>query len=135
MEFDKSHGITGAALFFAIVIPLSVATAVGYWVYYKWDGKFGQIRLGDGAPSLNQDSPFVTYPIAVLAGIVAVAKALPLLAMSVWRSARGYVPVGGGGQRTYASRQSFAARRGDYVGVVEDEDELLGADDEEGEEV
>jgi hypothetical protein len=128
-EFARKHSISGLGLFFAIIIPLAAAAAVGYWAYYKWDGKFGQIRLGDTGSSINRESPWISYPIAVLAAIVAVAGAIPLLAMSLWRSARGYLPIGG--QRTYASRSSFAARRGDYVGVVEDEDELLGVDDEE----
>jgi hypothetical protein len=37
-------------------------------------------------------------------------------------------------QRPYASRGAFAARRGDYVGVVDDEDELLGAEEIDGDE-
>lgn len=43
------------------------------------------------------------------------------------------MPVGRGG--AYTSRGNFAARRGEYSGVVEDEDELLGADDEGEEDV
>jgi hypothetical protein len=73
--------------------------------------------------------------------VVAVARATPLLVMSLWRSAKGYVPVGGSGSRgrfgvgggsgPYRSRDAFANRRQDYSQVVED-DELLGEDDEEG---
>lgn len=75
-------------------------------------------------------------PIAVIAGVVAIAKALPLLASSLWRNASGYVRLGRGRgyQRPYASRGSFAARRGDYAHVVDDEDELLGRDEGEDEE-
>lgn len=137
-EYQKKHGISGAALFFAIVIPLAAAAGIGYYVYSRWDGKFGQIRLGETvAPPegyFSRESPLVAVPIAVIAGIVAVARALPLLATSLWRSASGYMRVGRGRgyQRPYATRGSFAARRGDYTGLDDDEDELLGV--EEGEE-
>lgn len=76
----------------------------------------------------------------MVAGVVAVITALPLLVSSLWRSVSGYVRVPGGAssRRPYSSRDSFAARRNDYTGVVEDEDELLGTDDfdddEEGDE-
>ena len=74
-------------------------------------------------------------PIAIIAGVVAIAQALPLLATSLWRSASGHLRIGRGGQRPYASRGSFAARRGDYAHVVDDEDELLGIDEDEEDEV
>lgn len=139
-EYGEKHGISGIGLFFAIVIPLGLAAGAGYYAYTRWDGKFGQIRLGEGAGGsdgfLSRSSPLVTVPIAAIAGIVAVAKALPLLATSLWRTASGYVRLGRGGaaSRPYASRGSFAARRGDYAHVVDDEDELLGADEGEGDE-
>lgn len=131
-EYQKKHGVSGVALFFAIVTPIVAAAGIGYFVYTRWDGKFGQIRLGESVSSpeglLSRDSPLVTVPIVVIAGVVAVARALPLLATSLWRSASGYMRVGRGHQRPYATRGSFAARRGDYT-VVDDEDELLGAED------
>ncbi|EAL84891.1 vacuolar protein sorting/targeting protein PEP1 [Aspergillus fumigatus] len=136
-EYEKKHGISGTGLFFAIMIPLVAAAGVGYYVYARWDGKFGQIRLGENAGTyeglLSRESPIVTAPIAIIAGIVAVIRALPLLAMSLWRSASGYVRLGRNRaySRPYASRGSFAARRGDYTSVVDDEDELLGVDDAE----
>ncbi|KAL4748783.1 hypothetical protein BDW72DRAFT_179496 [Aspergillus terricola var. indicus] len=138
-EYDKKHGISGIGLFFAIVTPIAVAGAVGYYIYTRWDGKFGQIRLGETSTGtqglLSRDSLLVTAPIAIIAGIVAVAKALPLLVTSIWRSASGYLRVGNRSYpRPYASRASFAARRGDYSSVVEDEDELLGVVDFDGEE-
>lgn len=136
-EYRKKHGISGAGLFFAIVIPVLVAGAAGYFVYTKWDGKFGQIRLGESTGTsqslLSRDSLLVTVPIAVIAGIVAVARAIPLLLTSLWRSASGYAQIGRGRShgysRPYSSRGSFAARRGDYASVVDDEDELLGVED------
>ncbi|TPX24995.1 vacuolar protein sorting/targeting protein PEP1 [Coccidioides immitis] len=137
-EFEKKHpGLRGVGLFFAIVIPIAAAAAVGYWVYNRWDGKFGRIRLGETSRSgswVSRDSPLVVVPVAIIAGTVAVMSALPLLAASLWRSFRGWMPVGRGSSRPYSSRGAFAARRGDYVGVVEDEDELLGAEDFDGDE-
>ncbi|EEP76582.1 conserved hypothetical protein [Uncinocarpus reesii 1704] len=138
-EFEKKHPrLHGAGLFFAIVLPIAAAGVVGYYVYTRWDGKFGRIRLGESGSSgdwLSRDSPLIAIPIAIIAGTVAVLSALPLLAASLWRSARGWTPIGRS-SRPYSSRGAFAARRGDYVGVVEDEDELLGAEDfEEDEEV
>lgn len=153
-EFEEKHPrLSGAGLFFAIVIPIALAGAIGYYIYTRWGREFGRIQLGDGGFSrsgafsggnwLSKDSPLISVPVAVVAGAFAVASALPLLAMSLWRSVRGYIPLsssgrrggvgsrfgGRGSQRPYASRGAFAARRGDYVGVVDDEDELLGAED------
>lgn len=146
-EFEEKHPkLSGAGLFFAIVIPIGLAGAIGYYIYTRWGRDFGRIQLGDGSFGrgglsggswLSKDSPLVTVPVMVVAGAFAVASALPLLAMSLWRSVRGYIRIpssggrgGRGSQRPYASRGAFAARRGDYVGVVnEDEDELLGGDD------
>jgi hypothetical protein len=136
-EYERKHGISGVGLFFAIVIPVAVAAGAGYWVYTRWDGKFGQIRLGEGqtAEFFSRDSALLSIPVAIIAGTVAAVKVLPLLGMSVWRSASGYVRLPGRsrGPRPYATRGEFAARRGDYS-VVDDEDELLGADEFEDEE-
>lgn len=150
-EFEEKHPrLGGAGLFFAIVIPIALAAGIGYYVYTNWGKDFGRIRLGDGSFGgsggmggswMSKDSPLITVPVMVVAGAFAVASALPLLAMSLWRSVRGYVRIpsvgrrgGRGSQRPYASRGAFAARRGDYigVGVVDDEDELLGAEDFSG---
>jgi len=46
-EYYRKHGIGGAGLFFAIVIPIAVASSAGWWVWKNWEGKFGQIRLGE----------------------------------------------------------------------------------------
>lgn len=138
-EYHKKHGISKAGLFFAIIIPIWAAAGIGYYVYTRWDSKFGQIRLGENVGTseglLSRDSPLITGPIAVIAGVVAVVRALPLLATSLWRSASGYLRIARnrGYQRPYASRGSFAARRGDYTSVMEDEDELLGVEDDEDE--
>lgn len=138
-EFDKKHGISGVGLFFAIVTPIALAAAAGYFVYTRWDGKFGQIRLGEtrsgGQRLLSRDSALISVPITIIAGVVAVAKALPLLATSLWRSASGYLRIGHSRNypRPYASRASFS-RRGDYSSVIDDEDELLGVEDFDGDE-
>lgn len=157
-EFKKKHpGISGVGLFFAITIPVAFALAVGYWVYAKWDGKFGHIRLGEmDSSSINDvrerllpgdggfarffgsDGPLARGSVAVISGVAAVVQALPLLASSFWRSLRsrlsGTAPsLSSSTQRPYTSRGAFAARRGDYVGVADDEDELLGSDLEDEE--
>ncbi|QSS60294.1 signal sequence binding protein [Histoplasma capsulatum] len=142
-EFFKKHPrLRGIGLFFVILIPICLAATSGYYVYNHWDGKFGRIRLGEtGSGGLfDRDSLLVSIPVSMVAGVVAVITALPLLVSSLWRSVSGYVRVPGGAssRRPYSSRDSFAARRNDYTGVVEDEDELLGTDDfdddEEGDE-
>ncbi|KZZ88393.1 vacuolar protein sorting protein [Ascosphaera apis ARSEF 7405] len=135
-EFKKKHpGISGVALFFAITVPIVVALGVGYYVYTKWDGKFGHIRLGD-TPSgtrgiFDSDSPLVRGSATAISAVVAVASAIPLLFSSLWRSFKSRFSRS---QRPYASRGAFAARRGDYMGVADDEDELLGTDDFEDDE-
>ncbi|KIW01039.1 uncharacterized protein PV09_07554 [Verruconis gallopava] len=130
-EFAKKRGISGVGIFFAIVIPFAAASAVGYWVYKNWGGKFGAIRLGETPSRSFTDSPWVQWPVAAVSGLVAVLAALPLLVGSLWRSVRGM--FGGYGGRTYTSRSSFARGRGDYAAVDNDADELLG--DESDEEV
>lgn len=140
-DFEEKHrGLGGFGLFLAIVVPIGLAAVAGWYVFTRWDGKFGQIQLGDtalggatlrgrgiGKRLFSGESPLVKVPVAAVAGLVALLSSLPLVGSSVWRWARGYVRVPGQ-QRPYASRSSFAARRGDYTGVDDDEDELLGAD-------
>lgn len=140
-QYEKKHGLSSVGLFFAVTIPIIIAVAVGYWVYQKWlQGYtlgFGEIRLGDGSTGAGRatsgESPFIAFPVAIIAGTWAVAKATPMLVMSLWRSARGYVPVAST-SAPYRSREAFGVRRQDYSQVVED-DELLGDDLEDGEEV
>ena len=111
----------------AVFLPALVAGAVGWWVWRNWDGKFGQIRLGDGGGAFDADRPWIQYPVAAVSAIVAIASAIPLLLASMWRSASGLF----GGGRRYTTRQSFARGRGDYAVVDPDEDELLGDDDDD----
>ncbi|KAK5084239.1 vacuolar protein sorting/targeting protein PEP1 [Lithohypha guttulata] len=149
-EFAKKHGLSGIAIFFILIVSLAGAGGIGYWVWDQYNKRgglsgmgFGQIHLGEslsnvaGGPSRSSgESPLVTIPVAIIAAVVAVAKTLPLLATSLFRSAKGYMPVGGGSRGTstgpYRSRDAFANRRQDYSdpAFVED-DELLGDDDEE----
>lgn len=101
--------------------------------------KVGSIRLGSGPSSGGSgEQPWIKYPVAAVAGIIAVLGAIPLLAASVWRSvsglwsgSRGRYSGLGGAPRTYTSRDSFARGRGQYAVVDPDEDELLGEDDDE----
>lgn len=130
-EFDEKRGLGGLGLFFAIVIPFAAATAIGWYVYRNWDRKFGQIRLGDAAPSFDSASPWIAWPVAAVSGLVAVVGAVPLLVGSVWRTLAGRIGGGGYGGRTYTSRSSFAHGRGDYAVVDPDEGELLGEDSDE----
>ena len=50
-EFNKKHGVSGVAIFFAVVIPFAVAGGIGYWVWKNWANRFGQIRLGEQCKS------------------------------------------------------------------------------------
>ncbi|KAJ9669353.1 vacuolar protein sorting/targeting protein PEP1 [Coniosporium apollinis] len=129
-EFTEKRGLSGLGLFFAILLPFAAASGIGWYVYRNWDGKFGQIRLGDAAPSFDSGSPWIKWPVAAVAAIVAVVGAIPLLVGSLWRSVKGRVGGGYGG-RTYTSRSSFAHGRGDYAVVDPDEGELLGEDSDE----
>ena len=155
-EFAERHGIGGVGLFFAIVIPIAVAAGVGYWVYSNWEGKFGRIRLGDGANPLaptstashgvlDRDAPWVKYPIMAVSGAVAVLAVIPLAVGGLWKMASTRLGRGGGGgmrvggrgggglARPYTSRSSFGRGRGTggYAVVAEDEGELLGEDSDE----
>jgi hypothetical protein len=147
-EFSKKHGPSAWGIFFAVTIPLIVGAGVGYWVWKNWASKFGQIRLGEQCKlfsvsssrysvadgyiaSFDGEAPYIKYPVLVIAGIVAVAQALPLLLASLWRSTMNL--IGRGSSRRFTTRDSFARGRGDYAIVDEDEGELLG--DESDEEV
>ncbi|KAI0904800.1 hypothetical protein F4823DRAFT_172176 [Ustulina deusta] len=143
-EFEKKHGVSGVAIFFAVVIPIAVAALAGWWVYSNWQGKFGQIRLGEQS-GLDNDSPWIKYPVIVVSAIAAVVGALPLLASSVWRtvssttarlSGRGdggsrYSWLRSSGPRRFTTRDSFARGSGDYAIVDDDEGELLGDDSDD----
>jgi hypothetical protein len=128
-EFERKHGLSGFGIFVAVILPFMAAGGIGYYVWRNWDGKFGRIRLGDSAGGFNSDSPWISWPVAVISGLVAVVAAVPLLLGSLWRMAASQ--FGGYGGRTYTSRSSFARGRGDYAVVDPDEGELLGEDSDE----
>lgn len=142
-EFERRHGASGVAIFFAVVIPIGLAAGVGWWVWQMWQSKFGQIRLGEQR-GLDQEAPWVKYPVIVVSAAVAVVGALPVVASGIWRSAssllgrvggpgggRGYSWLGGSGPRRFTTRDSFARGRADYAIVDEDEGELLGDESDE----
>ncbi|CAD6451622.1 4f5da8aa-a384-4053-8299-a29c712be5fe [Sclerotinia trifoliorum] len=129
-EFNKKHAASGWAIFFAVFIPVCIATAVGFWVWRNWSGKFGQIRLGEQS-SFDGEAPYIKYPVMLLSAAVAVAQATPLLASSLWRSASGALGRGASSNRRFTTRDSFARGRGDYAVVDEDEGELLGDDSDD----
>ncbi|KAF2277402.1 vacuolar protein sorting/targeting protein 10 [Westerdykella ornata] len=128
-EYRKKHGISGFGIFMAVVIPFVAAGGIGYYVWRNWDGKFGRIRLGETSYS---ESPWVSWPVAAISGLVALVAAIPLVVTSVWRAVSSRFGGGYGyvGQR-YTSRSSFARGRGNYAVVDEDEGELLGDESDE----
>ncbi|KAF2481104.1 glycosyl hydrolase [Neohortaea acidophila] len=140
-EYQKKHGISGAGLFFAIVIPIAAAAGAGYWVWKNWEGKFGRIRLGDGlgtssGGALDRDAPWIRYPILVLSGVVALIAAVPMVVGTVWKAISvrlGRRSRDGFGGRAYTSGASFgrSGAAGRYAVVADDEGELLGEDSEE----
>jgi len=132
--------VSGVTIFFSVVIPFCLAGAVGWWVFRNWSGKFGQIRLGEQSP-LDNDAPWVKYPVMAISAVVAVVVAIPFVVSALWRRATSaYESVGGGGGSRswlagrapgrFTTRDSFA-RGGDYAVVDEDEGELLGEDSDE----
>lgn len=127
-KFAKKHGPPAAGIFFAITIPIAIACGVGYWVWRNWEGKFGQIRLGEQS-SFDGEAPYIKYPIMAIAGLVAVIVALPVLAGSLWRGVSGL--LNRGRSTRFTTRDSFARGRGDYAVVDDDEGELLGEDSDE----
>ncbi|RAL59126.1 hypothetical protein DID88_006773 [Monilinia fructigena] len=129
-EFNKKHAASGWAIFFAVFIPIGIASAVGVWVWRNWTGKFGQIRLGEQS-SFDGEAPYIKYPVMFVAGAVAVAQAIPLLASSLWRSASSALGRSQPSNRRFTTRDSFARGRGDYAVVDEDEGELLGDDSDD----
>lgn len=64
-----------------------------------------------------------------IAGVVAIAQALPLLGSSLWRSVSS--ALGRSRGTRFTTRDSFARGRGDYAVVDEDEGELLGEESDE----
>ncbi|WPH00114.1 Hypothetical protein R9X50_00293700 [Acrodontium crateriforme] len=141
-DYEKKHGISGAGIFFAIVIPIGAAAAVGYWVFRNWDGKFGRIRLGGEGMGLSggrhgpfdRDAPWIKYPVMALSGIAAVVMALPMVASTIWSALSSRLGLGGSRgayERPYTSRSSFARGRGDYAIVDPDEGELFGDESDE----
>ena len=108
-----------------MLLPIGIASAVGYWVWQNWHGHFGSIRLGESGSTFDASQPWIAYPIAAVSAVVAVVAAIPLLVGSLWRWTTGMF----GGGRRYTTRSSFARGRGDYA--VVDEDELLGEDDDD----
>ncbi|KXX75224.1 Vacuolar protein sorting/targeting protein 10 [Madurella mycetomatis] len=148
-EFEKAHARSPVAIFFSITVPFALAGAVGWYVWRSWNGKIGQIRLGEnGTSAFDSDRAWVKYPIIALSAVVAVVGAMPLVVAAMWRTARGAVEratglgsgggrgawsrLNGGDGRRFTTRDSFARGRGEYDAIVdEDEGELLGEDSDE----
>ncbi|OAA68613.1 vacuolar protein sorting [Niveomyces insectorum RCEF 264] len=133
-EFERKHrGPSGVVIFFAVVIPVGLAAAAGWWVYRNWSGKFGAIRLGEHGTArftVDSDAPYIRYPVMGAAALVAVVGTLPLGGGGS-RGAWSRLGFGGGGTRRFTTRDSFARGRGDYAIVDDDEGELLGDDSDD----
>lgn len=129
-EFEKKHRASGVAIMLAVVIPFAVAGAAGWYVYRNWDGKLGQIRLGEHSSTFDSDRPWIKYPVMAVSAAAAVVAALPLIASGLWRSVTGTHARVPGGTRRFTTRDSFARSRGDYD-MVDEEDELLGDDSDD----
>ncbi|KAI9709845.1 MAG: vacuolar protein sorting/targeting protein PEP1 [Chrysothrix sp. TS-e1954] len=132
-EFQKKHGISGVALFFAIVLPIAAAAGIGYYVWKRFEGNFGRIQLGGGGGgSFDTSSPWLSYPVMAISAVVAGLMAVPMVVGSVVRSISERFGRGGYREvRPYRSRSSFATRRGNYASVGADESDLLGEDSED----
>ncbi|KAG5916105.1 vacuolar protein sorting/targeting protein PEP1 [Claviceps sorghi] len=139
-EFEKEHRKSGLAIFLAVVIPFGAAAAIGWYVWRNWDGKFGQIRLGESSSTtFDSDRAWVKYPVMAVSAVAAVVVTLPLLMGGLWRTATGsYDSLRGGGRtwfaqgpRPFTTRDSFARGHGDYAIVDDVEGELLGEESDE----
>ena len=73
-EFERRRGVSGVAIFFAVVIHIAFASVAGWWVWRKWQaagGHFGQIRLGEQS-SLDNEAPWIKYPVIAVSAVAAV---------------------------------------------------------------
>lgn len=138
-EFKKKHRTSGVVIFLAVIIPFALAGIMGWYVYRNWNGKFGQIRLGENSSTFDSDQPWVKYPIIAVSAVAAVVVSLPVMLSSLGRlatSSFGRYSQGSDrswfsrGTRRFTTRDSFARGRGDYS-ALDDEGELLGEESDE----
>ncbi|KKO98070.1 hypothetical protein THAR02_09827 [Trichoderma harzianum] len=138
-DFKRKHGTSGVVIFFAVVIPFTLAGIIGWYVYRNWNGKFGQIRLGENSSTFDSDQPWIKYPIIAVSAVAAVVVSLPVMVSSLARLASSSFGRFGQrsdgswfsrGARRFTTRDSFARGRGDYS-IVDDEGELLGEESDE----
>ena len=101
--YQGSRGLHGWGLAYVILLTFGMAGLAGY-IFWKRcaDGRFGQIRLGEGDASSH---PFyIRYPLIAISGIMAAAVLLPDVIVSGWK----WLRVKFARQRRFTSRQSFA---------------------------
>jgi len=127
--YQGSRGLHGWALAYVILLTFGMAGVAGY-IFWKRcaDGRFGQIRLGEGDPS---SQPFyIRYPLIAISGLVAAAVLLPDAIVTGWKWIRAKLTR----QKRFTSRQSFA--RGGYAALANESftDAELLDDVEAGEE-
>jgi hypothetical protein len=111
--YQGGRGLRGWALAYVILLTFGMAGLAGY-IFWKRcaDGRFGQIRLGEGD---SASQPFyIRYPLIAISGIVAAAVLLPDVLISGWKWVRAKLAR----QRRYTTRQSFA--RGGYASLAND---------------
>lgn len=122
-EFEARRGVHGLVLVCAIVLPIAAALGIGWWIWRKTEGKFGQIRLGEE----DNRTVFIRYPILILSAIVAVAMTLPSVARAASTAVRNLFTR----NKRFTSRRSF--HRNGYAGIQPEEGDegLLGVSDDE----
>ncbi|CCH42175.1 transmembrane sorting receptor [Wickerhamomyces ciferrii] len=70
-EFKARHkGLTGLSLALVIIIPILTAATFVYFIYYKYVGKYGQIKLGD--EDVQFDNTSIFSKISSITGFVIV---------------------------------------------------------------
>ena len=132
-EVEEEHrGLSGFAFFLvAILLPFTAAGLIGFVVYRRFQGSFGRIRLDDASSGsiFDADKPWVQWPVAAISALIAVLAAVPMVIGAGWRWTSSKLGRSRAGR--YTTRQSFARGRGDYAAVDNDEDELLGDEEED----
>jgi hypothetical protein len=127
--YKKSRGLHGWGLAYVILLVFGLTGVAGY-IFWKRcsDGRFGQIRLGEGDAA---SQPFyIRYPLIAISGVMAAAVLLPHAIVSGWSWLRTKFTR----QKRFTSRQSFA--RNGYASLANESfsDAELLDDVEAGEE-
>ncbi|BFZ62307.1 vacuolar protein sorting/targeting protein PEP1 [Saitoella coloradoensis] len=128
-EFERERGkkgLHGFGLFVLILMPFLAAGGVAWYVYARWQARYGQIRLGDEGVRVG-DSPAVRYPIIAVSALAAVVMTVPALLKALGGAVAGMISR----NKRFTTRDSFA--RGGYstLGRASLDDDILGDSDGE----